>query len=82
MGMETQQQWSNLAIARTTPAILALYLIVTLAAKYLLDQHPMAIRQAAWYDKDRATVSDTIAMVRRSIWGAQIYNGREIDTIW
>jgi len=75
LGMETQRQWSDLAIARTTPAILALYSIVTLAAKYLLDQHPMAIRQAAWYAKDRATFSDTIAMVRRSIWGAQNYDG-------
>ena len=75
LGMETQRQWSAPAIARTTPAILALYSIVTLAAKYLLEQQPMAIRHAAWYAKDRATFSDTIALVRRSIWGAQIYDG-------
>lgn len=75
LGMETQRQWSAPAIARTTPAILALYSLVTLAAKHLLEQHPMAIRQAAWYDKDRATFSDTIALVRRSIWGAQNYGG-------
>ncbi|MBC7683918.1 MAG: hypothetical protein H7176_01670, partial [Bdellovibrionales bacterium] len=54
LGMETQRQWSAPAIARTTPAILALYSIVTLAAKYLLEQQPMAIRHAAWYAKDRA----------------------------
>ena len=75
LGMETQRQWSAPAIARTTPAILALYSIVTLAAKQLLEQQPMAIRHAAWYAKDTATFSDTIALVRRSIWGAQIYNG-------
>ena len=75
LGMETQRQWSAPAIARTTPAILALYSIVTLAAKYLLEQQPMAIRHAAWYAKDTATFSDTIALVRRSIWGAQIYDG-------
>ena len=77
LGMETQRQWSALAIARTTPAILALYSIVTLAAKYLLEQKPMAIRRAAWYAKDRATFSDTIALVRRSIWGTQIYEGSQ-----
>ncbi|MBC7455404.1 MAG: transposase [Massilia sp.] len=75
LGMETQRQWSAPAIARTTPAILALYSIVTLAAKQLLEQQPMAIRHAAWYAKDTATFSDTIALVRRSIWGAQIYDG-------
>jgi hypothetical protein len=36
LGMETQRQWSAPAIARTTPVILALFSIVTLAAKYLL----------------------------------------------
>jgi hypothetical protein len=66
--METQRQWSAPAIARTTPAILALFSIVTLAAKHLLDQQPMAIRHAAWYAKDSPTFSDTIALVRRSIW--------------
>jgi hypothetical protein len=45
--------------------------------KYLLEQKPMATRHAAWYDKDRATFSDTIAMLRRSIWGAHNYNGAE-----
>lgn len=75
LGMETQRQWSAPAIARTTPAILALYSIVTLAAKDLLEQQPITIRQAAWYAKDSATFSDTIALVRRSIWGAQIYEG-------
>ena len=77
LGMETQRQWSAPAIARTTPAILALYSIVTLAAKYLLEQQPMAIRHAAWYAKDTATFSDTIALVRRSIWSEQNYGGSE-----
>jgi len=75
LGMETQRQWSAPAIARTTPAILALFSIVTLAAKHLLEQKPIAIRHAAWYVKDSPTFSDTIALVRRSIWGAVIYEG-------
>jgi hypothetical protein len=75
LGMETQRQWSAPAIARTTPAILALFSIVTLTAKDLLEQQPPATRHAAWYAKDSPTFSDTIALVRRSIWGAQIYGG-------
>jgi hypothetical protein len=31
----------------------------------------MAIRTAAWYKKDCATFSDTLAMVRRWLWHAQ-----------
>lgn len=68
LGMQTQRQWSKPAIARTTPIILALYSIVALAAQLLLQQHPMTMRTAAWYDKPCATFSDTIALVRRDLW--------------
>jgi hypothetical protein len=71
LGLETQRQWSDRAIARTTPAILALYSLVTLFAKHLLEQETMAIRTAAWYKKDCATFSDTLAMVRRWLWSDQ-----------
>jgi hypothetical protein len=71
LGMETQRQWSSLAIARTTPAILALYSVVTLLAKPLFEQGFVAIRTAAWYDKQAPTFSDTIALVRRYLWHAQ-----------
>jgi DDE superfamily endonuclease len=68
LGMETQRQWSTPAIARTTPAILALYSIVALLAKPLFERRPIPIRRAAWYDKPCATFSDTIALVRRYLW--------------
>lgn len=35
LGMETQRQWSDLAIARTTPLILGLFSLVTLLAHHL-----------------------------------------------
>jgi hypothetical protein len=66
--VETQRHWSAKAIARTTPAILALYSLVALQAKELLGQQGMPVRQAAWYRKDAATFSDTIALVRRWLW--------------
>lgn len=35
LGVETQRQWSNKAIARTTPALLGLFSIVVLFAQVL-----------------------------------------------
>ena len=37
LGMETQRQWSERAIARTTPALFGLFSVVTLAADILID---------------------------------------------
>jgi hypothetical protein len=68
LGVETQRQWNAKAIARTTPALLALYSIVTLMAAHLLGPHTMPVRTAAWYRKEQATFSDTIALVRRCLW--------------
>jgi hypothetical protein len=68
LGVETQRQWSHQATARTTPALLALYAIVTLIAAHLLGTDTMPVRTAAWYRKEAATFSDTIALVRRWLW--------------
>jgi hypothetical protein len=75
LGMETQRQWSDRAIACTTPVILALYSIVALTARQLVPQDRLMIRHAAWYAKDSPTFSDTIALVRRSLWSHGIYGG-------
>jgi len=68
LGMETQRQWSERAIARTTPLILGLYSLVTLMARQSLEDHEIPVRTASWYRKKQATFSDTIAMVRRCLW--------------
>ena len=68
LGMETQRQWSERAIARTTPALLSLYSIVTLTAQQLLDKGATCVRSTAWYGKTRPTFSDAIALVRRQLW--------------
>jgi hypothetical protein len=75
LGMETQRQWCARAIACTTPVILALYSIVTLTARELVPQDSLMARHAAWYAKDSPTFSDTIALVRRSLWSEGIYGG-------
>jgi hypothetical protein len=68
LGVETQRQWNDLAIARTTPALLGLSSVVTLMAQGLDATERMSVRQSAGYVKDHATFSDTIAWVRRYLW--------------
>jgi len=68
LGVETQRQWSPLAIARTTPMLLGLFSLVTLLAHPHLREHPGVIRQAAWYRKRAPTFADAFALVRREIW--------------
>lgn len=48
LGLETQRQWSDLAIARTTPILLGIFSWITLAAHALQKNHPIAQRTAAW----------------------------------
>jgi DDE superfamily endonuclease len=74
LGMETQRQWSDLAIERTTPVLLGLFSLVTLMAHHLQTQHPMPIPQTAWYSKSLPTFSDAMAWVRRSLWSAKLFS--------
>jgi hypothetical protein len=72
LGIETQRQWSDLAIVRTTPVLLGLFSVVTLFAHHLLHGQEMPVRQAAWYTKGLPTFSDTLAFVRQQLWPASI----------
>jgi hypothetical protein len=65
LGMETQRQWNARAIARTTPALLGLYSIVTLTAHLLIEKGITPVRRMAWYRQTRPTFSDALALVRR-----------------
>jgi len=71
LGVETQRQWNDQAIARTTPALLGLFSLITLMAHphFLRGEGPL--RQAAWYSKAQPTFADAIACVRRQIWRSQ-----------
>jgi hypothetical protein len=70
LGVETQRQWSDLAIARTTPCLLALFSLVTLLANDLHRQGKLSLRSWAWYQKTQLTFSDTMAAVRQQLWGS------------
>jgi hypothetical protein len=72
LGIETQRQWADLAILRTTPALLGLFSVVTLCAHQLLREQALPVRTAAWYPKPVATFADTLALVRRQLWPVSI----------
>lgn len=67
LGFETQRQWSDKAIERTTPCLFGLFSLVVLMAKML---HPASIpvRQTSWYVKEEATFIDALAAVRGDLW--------------
>jgi ABC-type uncharacterized transport system permease subunit len=67
LGVETQRQWSDLAIMRTTPALLGVFSLVALWAHELAADAPQLPAAAAWYPKRLCTFSDAIAAVRRQI---------------
>ena len=73
-GVETQRQWSDLTIRRTTPALLGLFSQVTLVAHARLDGQPLPVRQAAWYVKTAPTFSDTLAFVRQRLWPVTVFS--------
>ena len=68
LGVETQRQWSDKAVARTTPALLGLYSLVALRAGELHRSRALVVRAASWYRKEQVTFSDALAAVRRSLW--------------
>jgi hypothetical protein len=74
IGLETPRQWNDRSVSRTTPALLGLYSIITLAAACLIGEQPVPVRATAWYPKKQATFSDTIALVRRSLWRADHFS--------
>jgi hypothetical protein len=74
LGVETQRQWSDWAVKRTTPALLGLFSLVTLLAHSSTRQGKLPIRQAAWYTKTMPTFSDALAIVRHQLWQAMSFH--------
>ncbi len=73
LGFETQRQWSDKAIERTTPALFGLFSLVVLMA---LRLHPQKLpcQTARWYPKQEATFSDALAAVRNHLWQLDKYS--------
>ena len=83
LGMETQRQWSDLAIARTTPLLLGLFSLVLVFAHKLQPDGEIPILTTAWYEKTEATFSDCLAFVRKHLWNSSFHvtSGQIADVI-
>lgn len=79
LGVETQRQWSDKAIARTTPLWMGLFSFVTLVAFNMHQTKALiSMETASWYDKKgELTFSDIIAIVRQSIWSNKYFSKSE-----
>ena len=82
LGFETQRQWTELAIRRTTPALLGLFSVVTLFAHRRMVRAAGAFRRAAWYHKRHPTFADALALVRKELWAQeQTFCGSPAQTV-
>jgi hypothetical protein len=69
LGVQTQRQWSDLPIERTTPCQLGMFSMVELFGKDLHPDGQVPVQRTAWYHKEEATFSVVLAQVRRQLWG-------------
>jgi len=83
LGVETQRQWSDVAILRTTPALLGLFSLVTVFAQQLLEGHAFPVRQAVWSSKALPTFSETLADLRQHLWPSTCFSvsSSDADTV-
>lgn len=68
LGIETQRQWSDWAIERTTPALFGLFTLIVLMVHALYPDGHLPLPHSAWYPKTHASFHDLLALVRRRLW--------------
>jgi hypothetical protein len=83
LGFETQRQWSEMAIRRTTPALMGLFSLITLIAHRRMALSTQVVRRAAWYRKAHPTFSDALALIRKDLWAYATFYGSpaQSDTV-
>jgi len=75
MGVETQRQWSDNAIGRTTPVLMGLYSLACVIASRMHQSQTIRPAKTTWYNKKgEATFSDVIALIRRAIWSEKYFS--------
>ena len=79
LGIETQRQWSDLAIERSTPLLFGLYSLVALFGQAVHPDGQIPLIQAVWYRKQSATFCDVLAVVRRQLWGPETFRTSSCD---
>jgi DDE superfamily endonuclease len=80
LGLETQRQWSERAMARTTPILLSLFSLVTVLALRLSHGGQIPVPVTAWYRNAEPTFADCLALVRRHLWRVRSLENSAVDT--
>ena len=73
LGVETQRQWSDLAIERSTPLLFGIYSLTFLLGHQLYGQGSVSLSQTAWYKKEGPAFSDLLNAVRALIRKHQLF---------
>ena len=73
LGVETQRQWADLSILRSTPALLGLFSIVTMLANLHAQKQKLPVQQAAWYNKQLPTFSDALRIVKQTLFSQRYF---------
>ena len=73
LGVETQRQWSDQAIAKTTPILMALYSIVCLIGNSMHKEESLIAEKTPWYDKKTVSFSDLIKAIRAQLWRDNLF---------
>ena len=74
LGVETQRQWSDLAIERSTPLLMGLKSVVCLLAIPICQAGNISLDEPAWYIKKRYTFSDVLGAVGQQIWASSNFS--------
>jgi len=80
LGVETQRQWADLSILRSTPALLGLFSIVTLLANLHAKKQKLPVQQAAWYSKQLPTFSDALRIVKQTLFSQRHFRTSQFYT--
>jgi hypothetical protein len=70
VALETQRPWKATAIARTTPALLGRFSMVTLMAGQVAPAHVRPVRQAVGSRNPLPTFAEASATVRQPLWSS------------
>jgi len=73
LGVETQRQWSDKAIVRTTPVLMGLYSVICLIGNRMNNEKELIPEKTAWYDKESISFSDLIRCVRTHLWRDSLF---------
>lgn len=79
LGIETQRQWNDRAIERSTPALFGLYSLIAVLGQACYPTGNFHLATSAWYRKRHATFSDVLAAVRSMLWDSQGFQTAPMD---